>query len=105
MRFLIFGSTGMLGRALVSAARARGHQVIGAARSGADRYIDLADGSGIAAMIDQIKPTHVVNSAAIANIDDCEKDPYAAFAINGRAVALMAEVCRLQRITLVHIST
>ena len=95
----------MLGQALVSAARARGCEVIGAARSGADRAIDFVDGSDIAAIIDDIKPTHVVNSAAIVSIEDCEKDPCAAFTVNGRAVALMAEACRLQGIPLLHIST
>jgi len=96
----------MLGQALMRAAKAGGHTAGGVARNGADRVLDLADGgSGIAAVIGQAAPTHVINAAALTDVDACEKDPAAANTINARAVGLIAEACGRGNIRLVHIST
>lgn len=102
---LVFGSTGLVGQALLAEARQRGFDIVGAARTGADRAIDLADKDSIATLIDAVRPAHVLNAAAIVSIDLCEKDPGAAYMINARAVALMGEACRRQKIPLLQIST
>jgi dTDP-4-dehydrorhamnose reductase len=95
----------MLGQALVRAARTRGLAIVGAARSGTDRAVDLGDDFAIEEAIEQAAPTHVVNAAGIVGLDACERDPAAAYTVNARAVALMAEACRRRRIRLVHVST
>jgi len=95
----------MLGQALMHTAKTHGHAVSGVARHGSDHVLDLANGSGIATVIKQVAPTHVINAAALTDLKACENNPAAAHAVNARAVGLMAEVCGASNIKLVHIST
>lgn len=104
MRLVVFGATGLLGQAIVSAAQARGYTVIGAARRGAERAIDLANSSAIAELIAEVSPDLVVNAAAISRLDECESNPAAAYLVNARAVSIIAECCR-SPIRLVQVST
>jgi len=47
----------------------------------------------------------VINAAAIADIEACERNPGSALAVNARAVLAMAEFCRDAKTPLVQIST
>ncbi|HUZ72616.1 MAG TPA: sugar nucleotide-binding protein [Stellaceae bacterium] len=105
MAILLFGATGMLGRAISSEAKRRGRDLVGAARSGTDRVVDLAVEDAGVALIAALRPELVVNAAAIVDLDACERDPCGAYAVNARAVALMAAACRALRVPLVQIST
>jgi dTDP-4-dehydrorhamnose reductase len=105
MRLLIFGATGMLGQALMCEAKDRGVATTGVARVAADRAADLKDAATIQASIDEAAPTDVINAAAMIDLDGCERDPAAAYMVNARAVALLAEACRARSIHFVHIST
>lgn len=105
MAILLFGATGMVGRAIAVEARRRGRDVIGAARSGADRRVDIAEADAVATMVAALRPALVINAAAIVDLDMCERDPCAAYAVNARAVAVMAAACRALAVPLVQIST
>ncbi len=105
MAILLFGATGMLGQALSVEAARRRRDVIGASRSGPDRAIDLADAGAVAALVTTLRPECVINAAALTDLDECERDPARAYAINARAVAVMAQACRAVRVPLVHVST
>ncbi|WP_067490522.1 NAD(P)-dependent oxidoreductase [Actinomadura hibisca] len=52
MRILLIGATGMIGSRIAAEARARGHEVTGATRRGADgtERLDAADAEGVAAL-------------------------------------------------------
>jgi len=105
MRILLFGSTGLLGQALSRAARRRGDAVIGVARRGADRSVDIATGERIGDLIGAVAPDLVINAAALTNLETCEANPQVAQAINAIAVGSIADACGERAIRLVHVST
>jgi len=79
VRTLIFGGTGMLGRALVAEARGRGWPALGLAHSQAD----LCDAAGLVRWAESFRPEVVVNAAAFTRVDDCESERERAMAVNG----------------------
>lgn len=105
MAILVFGASGTLGQAIAAEARRRGRAVCGVSRHGPDRIADLACIEDIAPLLAEVAPALVINAAAIANIEECERDPVAALAVNARAVLAMSEFCRQAKIPLVQIST
>ncbi len=103
-RLLVLGDTGLAGTAVVQAARARGLEVAGASRRGEIR-LDLRDAEGIAAVVAEVRPSHIVNAAALVSVPDCEADPGLAWSINARPAALLAQAARGIGARVTHIST
>lgn len=101
MRALIFGGTGMLGRAAVAEARRRGMAALALSRGQAD----VTDGERVAYWADTFRPDVVVNCAAYTRVDDCEGDEAAATAVNGDAVAGLAAAAARVGARLVQVST
>jgi len=97
MRLMVFGSDGQVGRALLQA----GGAVRGCARGEAD--ITVAD--QVARALDRHEPTLVVNAAAYTAVDQAEREPERAFAVNATGPALLAEACRRRGLPLIHLST
>src|SRR6185312_6448687 len=97
MRCLVFGGTGMLGQAVVAEAKSRGWAALGLSHAQAD-VTKIADTS-------DFRPDLVVNCAAFTKVDLCETEPAQAFAVNGEAVARVAEVAKRAGAPLVHVST
>ncbi len=104
-RLLVFGSTGMLGQALVSTARRRHIDVLGAARRNADICVDITDNESIKSAIVKANPDVVINAAAITNLEYCEKNPLAAYLVNASAVATLVNCCQRASIKFIQIST
>jgi dTDP-4-dehydrorhamnose reductase len=102
---ILFGATGMLGQAIAAEGMRRGRTVCGVSRHGAGRVADLARFETIRPLLEDAAPDLVVNAAALADIDACERDPDLALAVNARAVLAMAEYCRDVDIPFVQIST
>lgn len=102
---LVIGATGLLGPALIEAGQARGADVLGAARRGADVKLDLEDHAAIDAVLNRLRPRVVINAAALTQIDTCEADPDRAFRVNADAVRLLVQGCRAWGASLVQIST
>ncbi len=67
--------------------------------------VDIADRSTISNLIREYCPEVVINAAALANVDLCEKNHPLAFAVNGEALRSIVEACRACGSHLVHIST
>jgi dTDP-4-dehydrorhamnose reductase len=94
MRILITGSNGLLGQKLVSALRHDPEVELIATSRGADRTpqplgeqyrpLDIAVAAEVDAVFDAVRPAVVIHTAAMTNVDACEKDP---------------EGCRLQNVT------
>jgi dTDP-4-dehydrorhamnose reductase len=101
MRALIFGGTGMLGRAVVREARLRGHAALALSRAQAD----VTDRERVRYWADAFRPTVVFNCAAFTRVDDCEHERERAFAVNGEAVSHLAEAAREVAARLVQVST
>lgn len=66
--------------------------------------IDITDKKSVEAILFQIRPSFVINCAAITQVDACEKDS-SCYAVNGVGVYHLANACRKIGAKLVHIST
>jgi dTDP-4-dehydrorhamnose reductase len=102
MRCLVFGGTGMLGQAVVAAARSRGWAALGLSHAQADiAHADLG-------WVGSFGPDLIVNCAAFTKVDACETEQAQAFAVNGEAVARVARIAATAAraaARLVHVST
>ncbi|MEQ9325848.1 MAG: sugar nucleotide-binding protein, partial [Rhodospirillales bacterium] len=104
-RCLVIGATGMLGQYMVREANARGFDVTRTARKGADIALDIADGAAIASVVRAARPDILVNCAAMANIDACDRNPAAAWLVNARAAGLLCEAAADTGAAAIHVST
>lgn len=76
MRVLIFGATGLLGKALM---RAWGEDQVTGLSS---RDVDIRDEGRVREVVDEIRPDWIVLSAAYTDVDGCESKPELAFTVN-----------------------
>ncbi len=105
MAILLLGATGMVGQAIAAEARRRGLALVGASRHGPDRSVDMTDEDGLRALLQRVRPELVINAAALASIEACERDPRLAFRVNTAAVAPLVEHCRAAAVPFVQVST
>ena len=98
---LVTGAGGQLGRAVVDAARARGIDVVGAARA----ECDVGDRAAVQQVFDRVQPKVVIHTAAWTDVDGCESDPDKARRINGEAVGFVGDAASECDARLVHVST
>jgi dTDP-4-dehydrorhamnose reductase len=101
MRTLILGGTGMLGRAVLAAARARGWPALALSR----RQADVADEARLDHWMAAFSPEVVVNCAAYTRVDDCETQQEHAMAVNGEAVGRVAHAAERRGARLLQVST
>lgn len=69
------------------------------------RELDLADADALRRRLDELRPDIIVNAAAYTAVDQAEREPDAARAINATAPAVMAEDAARRGTLLVHYST
>jgi dTDP-4-dehydrorhamnose reductase len=67
--------------------------------------LDLQQPASFAAALDRARPDAVVHSAALADVDRCEREPALAWMCNVDAPAALARLCHARGITLVALST
>ena len=109
-RLLVIGANGQVGRELRCRLSTLG-EVVAATRDGtldsgeACRVADLADPHALAALVDEVAPSAVVNAAAYTAVDKAEGDREAAFVANAEAPGALARACAATGIPLVHYST
>jgi len=101
MRILVFGGTGMLGRAVAAEGRRRGAAVLALSHAQAD----LTDRDRLFYWAKSFHPETVVNCAAFTRVDDCESEPERAELHNGRAVGHAAEAAEAVGAELLHVSS
>ncbi len=99
-KILIYGARGRLGAALVRE-YAGDWEVVGLGRQGGD----LTDPAAAAALIRVEKPSIVINSAAMTNVDVCESERDLAQTVNADAAGELARACTATGARLVQIST
>jgi len=101
MVIAIIGSNGQLGWELVGKSGRNGIDAV------ALDYpeIDISDPVSIDSRIDFAKIDIVINAAAYTAVDRAESEPEAAFAVNRKGPALLADRCRRHGIPLIHVST
>ena len=97
----IIGANGQLGADLIIACGVRGLTAV--ALTHAD--IELADASSVDAALDRSSADVVVNTAAMHNVEACEREPAQAFAINALGARNLAFAAQRRDAVLVHVST
>jgi dTDP-4-dehydrorhamnose reductase len=98
MRIALFGANGQLGSDLVGLATQRGLDLTPVTRG----EVDAADP---AASFDALDFDVAINCVAVTRVDDCEKDPAPAVAINAHFAGRLAKACAARGARLVQVST
>lgn len=101
MRTLVFGGTGIVGRALVRECRRRGWPVLGLAHGQAE----ITDRRRVDDACVAFRPDLIVNCAAFTQVDLCESEPARALAVNGTAVGNLTRAAESAAARLVHLSS
>jgi dTDP-4-dehydrorhamnose reductase len=101
MRIVVTGAGGMLGRELITAARARGWTPVALAHED----LDIAEDSAVAPRLAALRPEAVVNAAAYTAVDRAESEPELAMRANRDGPRVLAAACHALGIPLVHVST
>ena len=99
-RYVVLGAAGQLGFDLVRTFDRPG-ELVALTR----RELDVLDASRVRAVLTDLRPTCVVNTAAYNRVDQAEDDRATAFALNAHAVGALAATCQALGATLVHFSS
>ncbi|MFD1469987.1 SDR family oxidoreductase [Hymenobacter caeli] len=116
MKILLTGANGLLGQKLVALLAQQPAVEVVATGRGASRLaawhpdlrfvaLDVTDGPRVHQVLAQERPTHVVHTAAMTNVDECELNQAACWLQNVTAVAHLAATCAALGIHLTHLST
>jgi len=100
-RAVVFGAAGQLGIELVRELQQRRFAVMAWDRT----QVDITNAGAVQKALADFDAEVVFNSAAYNQVDVAEKEPQAAFLINGLAVRNLALACRQVDAQLVHFST
>ena len=111
MRILVTGASGLLGLNLCLE-KVKEHDIYGIVHQTQLVNVpftlirqDLTNKKILSKIFNQSKPELVLNCAAMANVDQCEKYPAAAAKINTEVPGYLAKSCAERAIPFVHIST
>jgi dTDP-4-dehydrorhamnose reductase len=100
IRALVFGASGQVGNALL---RTAPHGVVTVAHD--SRSVDIRDRDAVVGAIEGARPDVVINCAAFTAVDDAETRTDDAFAVNGVAPGMIAELSASVGARFIHLST
>lgn len=114
-KILITGSNGLLGQKITDALIGDSSIEYIATSRDKNRYaekegyryidLDITDHHKVQAVLAEHQPNVVINTAAMANVDACERNPEASHLINVEAVANLIAACEKHKAHLIHLST
>ncbi|MCB9235091.1 MAG: NAD(P)-dependent oxidoreductase [Bacteroidia bacterium] len=112
---ILSGANGLLGQKLVENLAGRRSVNLIATSQGDNRILlregytyrplDITNPAALRAIFEEFKPTEFINSAAMTNVDQCEKEKDLCWKINVEAVAEIVNLCREFGTRLIHLST
>jgi dTDP-4-dehydrorhamnose reductase len=116
MKLLITGSNGLLGQKLVALLHQQaGVQLVATSREENKlatlypevRYVplDLTDRAQVQQVLAAEQPTHLIHTAAMTNVDECELHQEACWRNNVTATEYLVEACEQHNVHLLHVST
>jgi len=110
MKFLVTGSTGLVGTQVVKDLTEKNYEVYSCYNNqtpqhGNPIHLDLTDLSSIVTTVEQVKPDVIIHLAAMTDVDGCESDKDLAFLINAQATEKLAKQAALQNAFFVYVST
>ncbi|MFL5033318.1 MAG: dTDP-4-dehydrorhamnose reductase [Xanthobacteraceae bacterium] len=98
---LIAGRSGRIARDLIEAADGLGLEVTALGRPD----LDLTDRDSVARVVEDLAPRAIVNAAGLVVVDEAERDPQHAFAINCDGPAHLAAAAARAGVPLLHLSS
>lgn len=115
-KILITGSNGLLGQKLVDLLIHNAEIDLIATSRGENKLaqvvpelhfvsMDVADESQVNKVIAVEKPTHIIHTAAMTNVDECEINREACWKLNVDAVQYLVNACEQHNVFFVHLST
>ncbi|MBD1398316.1 SDR family oxidoreductase [Pontibacter sp. JH31] len=115
-RILITGSNGLLGQKLASLLLPRTDVTLLATSRGDNKLaevfptlpfasMDVTNREEVEKVVADFQPTHLIHTAAMTNVDQCETDQAGALRLNRDAVAYVVEACEKHNVHLIHLST
>jgi len=113
VKILVTGANGLLGQKLVQLIGSGTDELI-ATSKGSDRnlpgdhlyiQLDITDATQVDPVISAHRPDVIINTAGMTNVDQCETDKEACWALNVEAVSHLVNACKKYRIKLLHLST
>ena len=114
-RILLTGSNGLLGQKVLNRLAGLPHIDLLAIGRGVNRHplregyayqsLDLTDSQEVAEAFQSFRPQHVIHTAAMTQVDACEKERELCDAVNVEAVKTLADLCKKHESHMVHIST
>ena len=110
MRIFVTGGSGLLGYRIAELALEKGYEVYSGychnkPLAGEAVKIDLSDPASAFEVTREVKPDVVMHTAALTDVDRCEKNKELAFKINVEGTKAIAEAARKLNSFLIYVST
>jgi dTDP-4-dehydrorhamnose reductase len=115
MKIMVTGSNGLLGQKLIHALVQRSDVALIATARGQNRLqeqagytyfpLDVCDQNQVLELCLAVKPDVIIHTAAMTQVDDCEDQQEACWALNVSAVDYLVQACDAVNAHLVHLST
>jgi dTDP-4-dehydrorhamnose reductase len=110
MKIFITGGSGLLGSKVAEIAQARGDEVFSGYAHNLPPYgkalkFDLLDEKSISELIHKVEPEVIIHSAALTDVDRCEREPELAYKMNVEGTRAVAKAAEKTGSFLVYIST
>ncbi len=99
MKAVIFGASGLLGKALMR--EWIGDEVVGFG----SRDVDIRDANHVREVVEKTRPGWIVLAAAYTNVDDCESHPDLAVAVNRDGAVNVAQAAKRAGAKLLFLSS
>lgn len=114
-RILVTGSNGLLGQKITDLIIAGKRAGLIATSKGANRYpqthgyeyaeLDICNQEQLQEVVKRYRPDAIINTAAMTNVDACEKNKELCRQLNVEAVKNLVNICEENNIHLIHLST
>jgi len=101
MKIAVIGANGQLGNDVVAAFTAKGDTVMPLTHED----IEVSDVDSVSRALRDARPDVIVNTSAMHHVENCEKEPQKALAINALGPRNLASVAEDLGATLMHVST
>jgi dTDP-4-dehydrorhamnose reductase len=101
MKYWITGAGGLLGQTLTHFFSAHHIPYVATTR----QECDITKPEEVALLLEKETPSHVINCAAMTQVDIAQEQPALAYLINGKGPKYLAQACKTRGVKLIHIST
>jgi len=101
MKALVTGAGGMLAHDIVPCLLKQGYEIHAPPHS----MLDVADIGAVKCIVDDFKPSFIINCAAYTRVDEAEKQEQRAFMVNAFGLQNLCILCQEHDIPLVQFST